>query len=453
MFGIFEISHYFYRDYGWTNAILQWKNSYIIFQDYLSSSIGKRTRTLNTNLSFNKFNILSDNIISTHSSEYSLGISYKISNVEVGGDFRFIRSDIITNNSGIFMLFSPLNLRVEYRPLLKTLFLSPTLTITRFNHRFSVFSNAEYFKYSLPGFSEEGYRYNLRPSVSFGKSVGYNAYIFFENANYITSPTKNRQTALGYLELFLNKELGITSHSMKLSRSLGETNFPTLLSDKWEDIIKFDYSPEIYGFIRFNLYIRRLLSLYSGILGYQSFGLRETFSEGEVFTKDFKIYLSRKREDYVYLHPLRSSESKGLTKYSLGFNSYMGSITLRGELVAIYTVYRFKPSENNLSRYLEIELNYKGNAEGSFKIRFLDIGWLADSIYYRTLNYTNIYSQGWVPLLTVLNSKVGGIYNIKPDGVGVGIGSRFPGGEMYIMKRTEDEKRFWEFSLKFSTPL
>ncbi|MEO0138904.1 MAG: hypothetical protein ABIL16_01990 [candidate division WOR-3 bacterium] len=453
MFGIFEISHYFYRDYGWTNAILHGGNSYIIFQDYLSSSIGKRTRTLNAKLSFHKLNILSDNTSSVRSSEYSLGISYKISNIEVGGDLRFIRSGIITNNSGIFLLFSPLNLRVEYRPLLKTLFLSPNIRITKFNHKFTLSSNAEYFKYSLPGFSEEGYRYNFRPSISFGKSIGYNAHVLFENTNYITSPTKNRQTTLGYLELFLNQNLWITSHNIKLLRSLGETNFPAFSSDKWEDVIRFDYSPKIYDFIGFNLYIRRLLNIYSGVLDYQSFGLRETFSEGEVLAKDFKIYLSRKREDYVYLHPLRSSESKGLTKYSLGFNSYMGSITIRGELVAIYTLYRFKPSENNLSRYLEIEINYKGNAEGNFKIRFSDIGWLSNNIYYRTLNYTNIYSQGWVPLLTVLNSKIGGIFGIKPDGAGVGIGSRFPGGEMYIMKRAEDKKRFWEFSLRFSTPV
>lgn len=453
MFGIFEISHYFYKDYGWTNAILQGKNSHIIFQDYLSSSIGKRTKTLNTKLSFRGFNILSDNILSTHSSEYSLGISYNFSSVELGGDFRFIRSNIITNNSGVFLLFSPLTLRVEYRPLLKTLFLSPKLTKTGFNHEFNLFSSAEYFKYSLPGFYEEGYRYNFRPNLSFKKTFGYNAYMFFENAIYITSPTKNRKTTLGYLEIFLNKEFGITSHNIKLSRSLGKTSFSTLFSNKWEDVIRFDYSPEIYGFIRLNLYIRRLLSVYSGILNYQSFGLRETFSEGEISGKGFKIYLSRKREDYVYLHPLRSSESKGLTKYSLGFNSYIGYFTLRGELVAIYTLYRFKPSENNLSRYLEIEFNYRGNSEGSFKIRFSDMGWLSGGIYYRTLNYANIYSQGWVPLLTILNSKIGGIFSIKPDGAGVGIGSRFPGGEMYIMKRTEDKKKFWEFSLKFSTPI
>jgi len=447
---LFELSHRFYNDYGWTNLIFQRERNLLILQDYRSLSINRRILLLNSQIYIRGFKLFSDNTFSLHSSENSFGITKNLWKFEIGGDLRFIRGDRWRNNSGIFMRSDFLNL--EFRPLLKTLRFHPRLSFSNFHHKIEILPKLEYFSYSLPLYSEAGYRYGINPYISFGERFGYKLLFNLSSSRYPTSPTKDKNERGVRLEVFANLELPLFFHIFNISRSLNSTVFPSIGADRWEDDISFFYFPKSrYFSLRFG--IRRYLNIYGGNLSYQSSALREILSGGEVVLGKFRTYIGGRSEEYVYLSPIMSSESKKIRKYSMGFENLGGNFLLRGEIVALYTFYRFKETENTLNRYLEIEAKYRSNLEGNIRIRLSDFGWFFQDTYYRVEKRMDLYSYGWIPLVKFLNSSVGAIFSIKPEGSGVGLGGRFVGGEIYAIKRFENSKRFWEFSLSYSTTL
>jgi hypothetical protein len=273
---------------------------------------------------------------------------------------RFIRGDRWRNNSGIFMRSDFLNL--EFRPLLKTLRFYPKLYFLNFHHKIEILPKLEYFSYSLPLHSEAGYRYGINPYISFGERFGYKLLFNLSSSRYPTSPTKDKNERGVRLEVFANLELPLFFHTFNISRSLNSTVFPSIGADRWEDDISFFYFPKSrYFSLRFG--IRRYLNIYGGNLSYQSSALREILSGGEVVLGNFRAYIGGRSEEYVYLSPIMSSESKKIRKYSMGFENLGGNFLLRGEIVALYTFYRFKETENTLNRYLEIEAKYNSNLE------------------------------------------------------------------------------------------
>jgi len=445
-----ELSHYFYRDYNLTNLIFQNEKTYLIFQDYASYSISKRTRAFSAEHKINDLSIITDNIFSS-SYEYSLGLKYSRRYLYIGGDLRILKIDSIINNSGVFFELNHklLKSRGEYRPLLKRLTVSPYPSAYILKHNFEFPMNLSYSNFSLPSFSEIKYEYDLKPTLTFGKTIGYRVGLWYRNLHSITSPTKDIQNTNALLTLFLNDTLNFSSHSFRFSRTIGKYLYSGLNSEKWEDVSELLYSIGFFRFIMMQFQVKKYVNMYFGKLSTQSYATREIVSSGNINFGKIEIYLKRRREDYIYLHPTKSAESKILIRYSLGFSSLLDRITLNSELVAIYTYYIFKPTENNLSRYLELEVQYRGLTEGDFKVRFSDIGWLIGDTYYRTLRYVNVYSSGRINIYF----NIGAIYDIRPDGSGVGIDGRFRGGEISVMRRVEDTNRFWEFSLKYSTTL
>jgi len=73
------------------------------------------------------------------------------------------------------------------------------------------------------------------------------------------------------------------------------------------------------------------LNIYGGNLSYQSSALREILSGGEVVLGKFRAYIGGRSEEYVYLSPIMSSESKKIRKYSMGFENLGGNFLLRGK--------------------------------------------------------------------------------------------------------------------------
>ncbi len=453
MFGLLEISHYFYRDYSTTDVFFQKSRISLLYNDYTSYSILKRTRNLNLRYTLGPVSITSDNVISSSSSENSIGFSGSKGFLSFGGDIRFLRTDNLTNNSGAFIRVSygGFNVYAEYRPLLKTLKASPNLSHNLKITTFNLSGNFTYFKYSLPYFSEEKYEYDIIPSLQHGNSLGYKLQLWFSSSKSIASPSKDRENLLGNFEVFLKDTFTISYQYVGFFRTLGKYAYPGMESEKWEDMTGFDYTPSFYGFITFKFSLRRYLNVYFGQLSRQSYGIREMLSEGKINLKNFEIYLRRKREDYVYLNPSTSGESKVLIRYSMGFSSSFPSFRINSSIFAVYTYYTFKPADNNLNRYLETEGEYKGGVELSFKVRFSDMGWLMNGVYYRSQRYVDAYSSGWIPVVALRKATLGAKYDLRPDGSGVGLGTRFPGGDMYVLRRVEERLRFWEFSLRFSS--
>lgn len=446
----FEISHNFYNDYGWTNLIFQKDENILIFQDYRSLSINRRTLILNSQIYLLGFKIFSDNIFSLQSSENSIGLTKKFGKFELGGDLRIIRGGVLRNNSGIFLRSEFMSF--EIRPLLKMARFLPRFSLLRFNHKIDIIPNFESFSYSLPQRSEMGYRAGIRPLISFGEKLGYTILFNLSTSNYPTSPTKDKKERGVRFDGFASLELPLFFHHFNFSRSLNSTFFPTLKTTRWEDDISFSYSPKSKYF-SLRLGIRRYLNIYDGVMEYQSSALREISSLGEISLEKFRAYLGKRSEEYAYLSPLMSSESRRTIKYFLGFENFKEKLIFRGEIVALYTLYRFKFAENALNRYLEVEAKYKSKVECDIRFRFSDFGWFFHETYYRVGRRTDIYSSGWVPLASFLNSYIGAIFSIKPEGSGVGLGGKFRGGEIFAIKRLENGRKFWEFSLSYSTSL
>ncbi len=392
------------------------------------------------------FKIISENTFSLRSSENSLALIKKIWEVELGADFRIIRGNINRNNSGIFFRSSFLN--AEFRPLLKNVRFYPKLSLFKFHQKLEILPRFEYFLYSLPYYSELGYKMGTNTSISFGEKIGYKITFNLSSSKYQTSPTKSKQEKGVRFECFAILDLPLFSHTFNLSRLINLTIFSVLGTEKWEDDISFFYSTRA-KFFSLNFKIRRYLGIYDP----QSSALREILSVGEVRFGNIRSYMGKQTEDYVYLSPLMSYESKRIIKYSLGFENFRGNLLLKGEIVALYTFYTFKFTENTLNRYFEIQAKYKSKVEGSIRLRFSDFGWIFHDTYYRVGRRNDVYSSGWVPLINFFSSSIGATFNIKPEGSGVGLGGRFKGGEIYAIRRIENGKKFWEFSLSYSTSL
>ncbi len=443
---LLEISHQFYNDYGWTNIFFQNDQNILLIQDYRSLSINRRTFLLNFQTFISGFKILSENTLSLRSSENSIALIKKMWKVELGVDLRIIRGNIKRNNSGIF--FRSDFLSAEFRPLLKNVRFYPKLSLFKFHQKLEILPRFEYFQYSLPYYSELGYKMGTNTSISFGEKIGYKITFNLSSSKYQTSPTKSKQEKGVRFEGFAILDLPMFSHTFNLSRSINLILFSVLGTQKWEDDISFFYSTRA-KFFSLNFKIRRYLGIYDP----QSSALREILSVGEVRLGNIRSYIGKQTEDYVYLSPLMSSESKRIIKYSLGFENFRGNLLLKGEIVSLYTFYTFKVTENTLNRYFEMQAKYKSKVEGSIRLRFSDFGWIFHDTYYRVGRRNDVYSSGWVPLINFFSSSIGATFSIKPEGSGVGLGGRFKGGEIYAIKRIENGKKFWEFSLSYSTSL
>ncbi len=109
--------------------------------------------------------------------------------------------------------------------------------------------------------------------------------------------------------------------------------------------------------------------------------------------------LIARRQDLLFLRGLRSASSRTTDHYKISSTVVPGlpyNLTFRWEISALYSIFRFKPENNILLRYLEFETKGGDSLLGiSFKIRWQDQG-----RYQKELN------RGWSYLRTRISREL-----------------------------------------------
>ncbi len=429
-------------------------------QDYTSSSIGKRTQKLAYSYTFNPWEVYGENIRSSSAGEYSLGLRYTRGNWVVGGDGRLIVGQNYVNNSGLTLNYrgKVLKLTGEIRPLLRygEVRLTPYITLRK--QTLGLTSSYERAHYRLPSYSEDLITYEVSPYLKGGvwEAIGYALDVGYSGREYPLTPMKSYTTYRLHGRIEVSVPQPLITHNLKVEGRLSRYNYvglrDTSIPVGVEERSVFEYNPLVLGIFKLNLSAHRTLSVYTGVLRNRSKVYRDILVGGEMVLKGTNVYLKRRREDHVLLHRSRSSDTRTLVRYVLGAYRTLPGITLGSEISAIYTLYRFKPEDNSLYRYLDGEISYEGRSEFSFRIRMWDRGrYVSDSaVYYRLTRGLDIYTSGWIPIVRIGDVDIGASYDIKPEGEAVGVRSVFVGGEVLAMRRYENEHLFWQVSLKFS---
>ena len=432
-------------------------------QDYTSSSIGKRTQKLSYSYTWKRWELYGDNIRSSSAGEYSTGIRYSVGNLTFGGDARMIVGERVINNSGVLLEYRGklLKFNGELRPLLRygTIRFSPSLDLA--GHTVGLTSLYGRAHYRLPTYSEDLITYDFSPYVR-GKfehllPVNYNLTVGYSGREYPLTPMKSYTLYRAVGDVSLNFSTAFVVHRFRAEGRLNRYNYVGLTAEGEipvgvEERSKFEYVPTFMEIFKIVMSVNRTLNTYSGVLKDRSQVYRNILIEGNVETENTGVYLRRRREDHVFLHRSRSSNTRTLLRYVLGVFRTMGNFRFDWEVSAIYTLYRFRSAENSLYRYFDNAVSYRGRSEFFLRIRLWDRGrYVADSaIYYRLVKGMDLYSHGWVPIASVGDVDVGLSYDVKPDGRAVGVMSRFPGGEVTAMRRYENDHLFWQISMKFS---
>ncbi len=382
----------------------------------------------------------------------------------MGGDIRaLVGGDRLINNSGITFNYRGgiFGFDGELRPLLRyaTLRFNPSVEVG--GHKIGAVSSYTRAHYRLPSYSEDLTAYEVRPyvkgKVSVPLPVEYNTHIGYSGKEYPLNPMKSYTTytlggsaAAEYSSPFL-------LHRFKVEGRLGRYNYIGLKATGRvpigiEERSLFEYNPTVLEVFNLTFRVSRTLNLYSGILTDRSKVYRDILVGGEMEVKGLNLYLRRRREDNVFLHRSRSSDTRTLVRYVLGAYRPAEPFTLSGEISAIYTLYRFKPEDNSLYRYLDGEVVYRGRSELTVRVRMWDRGRYVEdsSVYYRLERGIDFYSSGWVPVVEVWDVRVGMAYDIKPEGEAVGVRATFQGGELVAMRRYENDRLFWQISVRFS---
>jgi len=371
-------------------------------------------------------------------------------------DARVIGSEQYINNSGLVVEYTRSfgRGRLELRPLLKSLELrgSPHLKIQ--GHGLGILLAYTRAIYSLPSYSEDLRRYEFLPYLEREGWLSYRFSAGYSSKEYPSSPIKSQRRWKAQGRTSLKVDMGTFVHRFKIVGEISRVNYPGISEPTGgvEEMSSFEYTPEIFNRFILRMGVSRTLNLYQGAMRSQSMAYRDMIVGGRLNWREWNVYLRRRREDYVLIDASRSSDTRTLIRYLLGTERFWKNLTFASEIVAIYTLYRFKPADNSLYRYLDLEMHYRKEKELHLRLRFWDRGrFVADSsIYYRLIRKFDIYSSGWIPAVSLGKGKVGLTYEVRPDNVGVGVASRFPGGEMAAMKRKEKGKEFWNFSLKVS---
>ena len=430
-------------------------------QDYTSSSIGKRTQKLSYSYTFNPWEIYGENIRSSSAGEYSLGLRYTRGNWTLSGDGRVIVGNAHINNSGVSLTYRGrlLKLTGELRPLLRygEVRLTPSAQVR--GHTLGLISSYGRAHYRLPSYSEDLITYEVSPYVKgkVGEPVDYVMDVGYSGREYPLTPMKSYTTYHAHGGLNLSVPMSLITHNVKVEGKLARYNYLGLRSDTSvplgiEERSVFEYTPTLLEIFKLNVSAHRTLRIYTGVLRNQSRVYRDILVGGEMELRGLNVYLRRRREDHVFLHRSRSSDTRTLVRYVLGAYRTLPGITLSSEISAIYTLYRFKPEDNSLYRYLDGEIAYEGRSEFRLRIRMWDRGrYVSDSaVYYRLTKGVDVYTSGWIPMVRIADVDIGASYDIKPEGRAVGVRSVFAGGEVLAMRRYENDHFFWQVSLKFS---
>jgi len=422
----------------------------------VSSSIGKRTQKLSFNYERGGWTLYSDNIRSSSAGEYAVGLKRGWGNLKLGGDLRVIGRDRLINNSGITLRYAVpwLDARLEARPLLKLgkVVFKPSAHV--FGTEVGLRSSYSRAHYSLPSYSENLITYEVAPYLEGKGDISYRLGVGYSGKEYPLTPIKSYISYVASGRVSGRIRTGFFVHRALASMDLGRYNYVGLGEGTvgTEERTKFEYLPEIFDLITLTLSVSRTINLYTGRLKPLSKAYRDILVGGKLDLGGFELYLRRRREDHVLIDGSKSSDTRTLLRYVLGAQNTLGNITLAAEISAIYTLYRFKPEDNSLYRYMEMEAHYSGRGDFYLRLRLWDRGrYVADSnLYYRLMREMDIYSVGWIPVIEVERVDVGLSYDFRPDGTGVGIAAKFQGGEVSALRRREGERRFWNLSLKYS---
>ncbi len=389
-----------------------------------------------------------------------MGVRYTRGNWTVGGDGRLISGRNYINNSGVSLTYRGglLKLTGELRPLLRYGEVRLTPSVTLGGQTLGLTSLYERAHYRLPSYSEDLLIYEVSPYVK-GKvwdHLDYALDVGYSGREYPITPMKSYTTYQAHGLVNLSLPLPLITHNLKVEGRLGHYNYvglrDTAVPVGVEERSIFEYSPVLLNTFKLNLSAHRTLNVYTGVLRSRSKVYRDLLVGGEMDLKGLKVYLRRRREDHVFLHRSRSSDTRTLVRYVLGAYRTLPGITLGSEISAIYTLYRFKPEDNSLYRYLDGEISYEGRSEITLRVRMWDRGrYVSDSsVYYRLNRGLDVYTSGWVPIVRIGNVDIGASYDIKPEGRAVGVRSVFTGGEVLAMRRYENDRFFWQVSLKIS---
>jgi hypothetical protein len=327
--------------------------------------------------------------------------------------------------------------------------------------RFGLISRYGRAHYRLPTYSEDLITYELSPYVkgdinpyfplSYAISLGYSG------KEYPLTPMKSYTRYHVYGGASFDFSTSYVLHHLKVEGGLDRYNYIGLTTGENVPVgVKekslFEYVPTIMSIFKVVMSVNRTLSVYSGTLKDRSQVYRSILLEGNMDAGNTEVYLRRRREDHVFLHKSRSSDTRTLLRYVLGVSQTYTPVRFTCEISAIYTLYRFKGADNSLYRYFDSEVSYEGRSEFNLRVRIWDRGrYVEDSaVYYRLIRGVDVYSGGWVPVVSIGDVDVGMAYNMKPEGRAVGIKTKFPGGEVSAMRRYENDHFFWQVSLRFS---
>jgi len=293
-----------------------------------------------------------------------------------------IVGDRLINNSGVLLEYrgKVIKLNGELRPLL-TLRFSPSLNLA--GHTVGLTSLYGRAHYRLPTYSEDLVTYDFSPYIR-GKferflPVTYNLTVGYSGKEYPLTPMKSYTLYRALGDVSLSFSTAQVVHHLKVEGRLNRYNYVGLTAEEEvpvgvEERSKFEYVPTFMGIFRLVMSVNRTLNVYSGVLKDRSQVYRNILIEGNVETGNTGVYLRRRREDHVFLHRSRSSNTRTLLRYVLGVSRAVGNLRFDWEVSAIYTLYRFRSAENSLYRYFDNAVSYGGRSEFFLRIRMWDRG-------------------------------------------------------------------------------